>query len=92
MPGAADRGTDQVVKFFDVFGCHVGQISILAMVPDLLNWIKVGRIGRQPFNMDSRGVSFQVPPQCFRPMDTPSIHDEYHPPYDGLRSCRGKLR
>jgi hypothetical protein len=26
--------------------------------------------------MDGLGVSFQVFPQCFCPMDTPSIHDE----------------
>jgi hypothetical protein len=62
LAGIADRVTDQVVKFFDVFGCQVGQISILAVVPDLLCRIKVRRIGWQPFNTDSLGVNFQVSP------------------------------
>jgi len=85
LSGIADRGTDPVVKFFDVFGCQIGQISILAVVPDLLNRIEVRRIGRQPFNTDGLGVSFQVSPQYFCPMDTPPIHDEYHPPMDITR-------
>ena len=76
LSGIADRDTDQVVKLFDVFGCQVGQIGILAVVPHLLHWIKVRRISGQPFNADGLGVSFQVSPQCFCPMDTPSIHDE----------------
>jgi hypothetical protein len=79
LSSTADRGTDQVVKFFDVLWCQVGQIGILAVVPDLLNRIKVRRIGRQPFNTDGLGMSFQVFPKCFCPMDTPSIHDEYYP-------------
>jgi hypothetical protein len=78
LSGTADRGTDHVVKFLDVFRGQVGQITILAVVPDLLNWIEVRRIGRQPFNTEGLGMSFQVPPQSFCPMDTPSIHDEYH--------------
>jgi len=46
LSGTADRGTDQVIKFFDVIGCQVSQIGILAAVPDLLHWIKVRRIAR----------------------------------------------
>ena len=82
LSGTADRGTDQVVKLFNVFGCQVDQVSILAVIPNLFDWIKVRRIGRQPFNTDGPGVSFQVFPQCFCPMDTPSIHDEYYPAMD----------
>ena len=78
LSDTADRGTDQV-KFFDVFGCQVVQIGIPAVVPDLLHRIKVRRVGRQPFNTDSLGGSFQVSPRRFCPMDTPSIHDEYYP-------------
>lgn len=77
--GTANRGIDQVVESLHVFRRQVDQITILAVVPDLLNWIKVRRIGRQPFNADSLGMGLQVAPQCFCPMDTPSIHDEYHP-------------
>jgi len=78
ISGTANRGTDQVVKFSQVFRRQICQITILAVVPDLLNWIKVRRIGGQPFNTDSLRMSLQVPPQCFCSMDTPSIHDEYH--------------
>ena len=39
--GVADRGTDHAVKLFQVFGCQIGQITVLAMVPDLLNRVKV---------------------------------------------------
>ena len=46
LSGIADRGTDQMVKLFDVLWCQVGQISILAVVPYLLNWIEVGRVAR----------------------------------------------
>jgi len=77
--GIADRGTDQVVKLFDVIGCQVSQIGILAMVPDLFHRIKVRRIARQPFNMNGLGVRFYISPQCFCPVDTPSIHDKYYP-------------
>ena len=76
LSGTVDRGIDQVVKLFDVFGCQIDQVGVLAVIPNLFNWIKVRRIGRQPFNTDGLGVSFQVFPQCFCPMDTPSIHDE----------------
>lgn len=79
LSGIADRGTDQVVKFFNVFGCQVDQVGTLTVIPNLFNWIKVRRIGRQPFNADGLGVGFQVFPQCFCPMDTPSIHDEQYP-------------
>jgi len=82
LSGIADRGTDQVVKLFDVFGCQVDQVGILTVIPNLFNWIKVRRIGRQPFNTDGLGVGFQVFPQCFCPMDTPSIHDEQYPARD----------
>ena len=80
--GTADGGSDQPVKFLDVFRCQVGQIGILAVVPYLLNWIKVGRVGRQPFNADVLRVSFQVSPQCFCLMDTPSVHDQHQPSMD----------
>ena len=85
ISGSADRGIDQLVKYFDVFGCQVGQISVLAVIPYLLNWIKVRSVGRQPFNTDVLRVSFQVFPQCFCPMDTPPIHDEYYPSMDITR-------
>ena len=39
-------GSDQLVKFLDVFRCQVGQIGILAMIPYLLNRIEAGRVGR----------------------------------------------
>jgi len=87
LSGIANRGTNQLVKFFDVFGCQVGQISILAVVPDLLNGVKVRRIGRQPFNTDGLGMIFQVPLQYFCPMDAPPIHDDYYPPMDITREA-----
>ncbi len=83
--GTTDRGSHQLVKFFDVFRCQVGQIGILAVVPYLLNWIEVGRVARQPFNADVLRVSFQVSPQCFCLMDTPPIHDQHHPSMDITR-------
>lgn len=79
LSGTVDRGTNHLVKFFDVIGCQVSQIGILAVVPDLLHWIKVRRISGQPFNTNGPGAMFQVSPQRFCPMDTPSIHDEYYP-------------
>ena len=82
LSSIADRDTDQVVKLFNVFGCQVDQVGILTVIPNLFNWIKVRRIGRQPFNTDGLGVGFQVFPQCFCPMDTPSIHDEQYPARD----------
>lgn len=67
-----------MIEFFDIIGCQVSQIGILAVVPDLLHWIKVRRIARQPFNTNGPGAMFQVSPQRFCLMDTPSIHDEYY--------------
>ena len=36
-----------MVKLFDVFGCQVDQVGILAVIPNLFNWIKVRRILQQ---------------------------------------------
>jgi len=42
----ANRGVDQAVKLFDLVGCQVDQIGILAVIPNLFNWIKVRHISR----------------------------------------------
>jgi hypothetical protein len=34
--GIADRGADQAAKLFDLFGCQVDQVGILAVIPNLL--------------------------------------------------------
>jgi len=54
----------------------VGQVSILACVPNLLRRIKLRRISRQPLNLDSSG---QSPAKSSSPtsVNWPAIHDQY---------------
>ena len=63
LSGTADRGIDHVVKFFDVLWCQVGQVGILAVVPDLLHGVNVVVQGKCQGLMFSDSVSrFKVQP------------------------------
>ncbi len=70
------RSANFAPKANNIFRDKVGQVSILASVPNLLRRIKLRCISRQPLNFDSSG---QTPPESSGPrsVNRPTIHDKY---------------
>jgi hypothetical protein len=54
-----DGFTNFLFKFLNIFGNIIGQIRILAAVPDLLDRIKIRCIRRQPFHINAAESSLQ---------------------------------
>jgi len=70
------RAANFASKANNIIGSKVGQVSILACVPNLLGRIELRGIRRQPFNFNS----FRQPPakSCGpRSVNWPTIHDQY---------------
>jgi hypothetical protein len=70
------RFADFASEAANIIGDEVGQISILASVPDLLCRIEVRGIRRQPFDSDASGKK-PTKPSGPGPVDRPAIHDKY---------------
>jgi hypothetical protein len=62
-------------KAGNIVGDEVGQISILASVPNLLCRIEIRGIRRQPLDFDASGKE-TTESSGPRPMDGPAIHDK----------------
>ena len=48
-------------QVINIFGKVVGQVGIFGSRPDLLNWIEVRGIRRQPLNVKTSGKAFAAP-------------------------------
>jgi len=72
-----DGFTDFFFKFANIFGNIIGQVRILAAVPNLLDRIKIRRIRRQPFHINAA----ESPLQSFSTaaMYHPAIHNQDNP-------------
>ncbi len=55
---------------------EVGQVRVLGVIPDLLGWIEIGRVGRKPLHANRCGMAIQVITQNLGTVDTPSVDDE----------------
>jgi len=51
--------TNFLFKFANIFGNIIGQVRILAAIPDLLDWIKIRCIRWQPFHINPAESSLQ---------------------------------
>ena len=58
----AKRAIQLAVKVAHVVGYEVGQVSVLAVVPDLLNGIEFRGIGREPLSAEPPRVLFAEQP------------------------------
>ena len=72
-----DGFTNFIFKFANIFGNIIGQVRILAAVPDLLDRIKIRCIRRQPFHINAA----ESPLQSFSTaaMYHPAIHNQDKP-------------
>lgn len=52
----AERQDDLGGQVVDVFWDEIGELSVLRMIPDLLDGIEVWRIGRKPFDGDAASL------------------------------------
>ena len=44
---------------------EIGQVRVLSVIPDLLVWIEIRRVRREPFHVDRCGMTLQVAVQDF---------------------------
>jgi len=72
-----DGFTNFLFKFANIFGNIIGQVRILAAVPDLLDRIKIRCIRRQPFHNNTAESSLQSFGTAT--MDHPAIHNQDKP-------------
>jgi len=72
-----DRFTNFLFKFANIFGNIIGQIRIFAAVPDLLDWIDIRCIRRQPFHINAAESSLQSFGAAA--MYHPAIHNQDKP-------------
>jgi hypothetical protein len=67
---------DAGVKVIAIVRDEIGQVRVFGMIPDLLGWIEVRRVGRKPFHADRCGMATQVLTQNLGTVDIPSVKDE----------------
>ena len=72
-----DGFTNFLFKFANIFGNIIGQVRILAAVPDLLDRIKIRCIRRQPFHINAAESSLQS--FVAATMYHPAIHNQDKP-------------
>ena len=72
-----DGFTNFLFKFANIFGNIIGQVRILAAVPDLLDRIKIRCIRRQPFHINTAESSLQSFGAAT--MNHPAIHNQDNP-------------
>jgi len=81
-----DGFTNFLFKFANIFGNIIGQVRILAVIPDLLDRINIRCIRRQPFHINTAESSLQSFGTAA--MDHPAIHNQDKP----SRKMRQQLR
>ena len=72
-----DGFTNFLFKFANIFGNIIGQIRILAAVPNLLDRIEIRCIRRQPFHINTAESSLQSFGTAA--MNHPAIHNQDNP-------------
>ena len=82
-----DRLKNTCSKCVNVLRNMVGQVCVFASIPDLFNWVEIGRVGRQPFDIDPASKTF-TQPFSSRAMNRPAIHNQDNAPRQVLQNFR----
>ena len=84
-----DRAIHLAAQSLNIFRDMVGQVSVLATIPNLLNRIEIRSISWQPLNPNTTAEPITQPPGS-RTVNRPTIHDQDDPIGKVSQECSGK--